>query len=192
VFASVYHPQSNRVVERTNGNPFSVIKKRLLDDKKSKWAEQLPKVIWELNTIESRTTRFTPFCLMYGSEAITLQELKHGSPRTNATATPDIDESTTKDLLDGDCVFALEILNRYQAQTKAWQDNNISPKEFDEGDLVLMRTSRTESRGKLEPKWKGPFIVKKKTSPNNYRITTKSGEDLEHSWNIGNLRKFYV
>jgi hypothetical protein len=129
---------------------------------------------------------------MYGSEAMTPQELKHGSPRTNATATPNIDESTTKDLLDGDHVFALKALNRYQAQTKAWRDSNISPKEFDEGDLVLIRTSRTESQGKLEPKWEGPFIIKKKTSPNSYRLITQSGEYLDHSWNIDNLRKLYV
>jgi hypothetical protein len=80
VFASVYHPQSNGVVERANGKIFSAIKKRLLEDKKGKWADQLPEVIWALNTIESRATGFTPFRLMYGSEAMMPQELKHGSP----------------------------------------------------------------------------------------------------------------
>jgi transposase InsO family protein len=35
-FASVYHPQSNGVVERANGKIFTAIKKRLLDDKKGK------------------------------------------------------------------------------------------------------------------------------------------------------------
>jgi hypothetical protein len=50
VFASVYHPHSNGVVERANGKIFSAIKKRLLDDKKGKWADQLPEVIWALNT----------------------------------------------------------------------------------------------------------------------------------------------
>jgi hypothetical protein len=60
------------------------------------------------------------------------------------------------------------------------------------GGLVLIRTSRTESQGKLEPKWVGPFIIKKKTSPNAYRLTTQSGEDLKHSWNVDNPRKFYV
>jgi hypothetical protein len=107
VFASVYHPQSNWVVERANGKFFSTIKKRLLDNKKGKWAEQLLEVIWALNTTEYLATGFIPFRLMYGSESMTPQDLKNRSPRTSTTATPDIDESTTKDLLDGDRVTAL-------------------------------------------------------------------------------------
>jgi hypothetical protein len=75
MFTSVYHPQSNGVVERANDKIFSAIKKRLLDDKKGKWADQLPEVIWTLNTTESRATGFTPFRLMYGSEAMMPQEL---------------------------------------------------------------------------------------------------------------------
>jgi hypothetical protein len=115
VFAFVYHPQSNGVVECANGKIFSAIKKRLLDDKKGKWADQLPEVIWALNTTVCRATGFTPFLLMYGFEAMTPQELKHGSPRTNQLAVPDVDESTSKDLIDGDCVLALQALNKYQA-----------------------------------------------------------------------------
>jgi transposase InsO family protein len=107
VLAYVYHPQSNGVVERANGKIFSATKKRLLDDKKGKWADQLPEVIWALNTTECRATGFTPFRLMYGSEAMTPQELKHGSPQTNQTVVPDIDEPTSKDLIDGDHVLAL-------------------------------------------------------------------------------------
>jgi hypothetical protein len=119
VFASVYHLQSNGVVEQANGKNFSTMKKRLLDDKKGKWAEQRPEVIWALNTTESRATGFTPIRLKYGWEAMTPQELKHGSPRTSTTTTPDIDELTANDLLDGDRVAALEALNKYQAQMKA-------------------------------------------------------------------------
>jgi hypothetical protein len=123
---------------------------------------------------------------------MTSQEIKHGSPRTNTPATPNVDEPTSKDLIDGDRVFALQALNKYQAQTKAWCDNAVVPREFNTGDLVLVRTTRTESRGKLEPKWEGPFIVKSKASPSTYRLSTPIGEDLEHSWNIDNLRKFFV
>jgi transposase InsO family protein len=43
-FSSVYHPQSNRAVERANGLIFSGIKKCLFDQKKGKWVDELPKV----------------------------------------------------------------------------------------------------------------------------------------------------
>jgi hypothetical protein len=145
VFASVYHPQSNGVVERANDKIFTTIKKRLLDDKKGKWADQLPEVIWALNTTECRATGFTPFRLLYGSEAMTPQELKHGSPQTNKLSVSEVDEPTSKDLIDGDRVLALQALNKYQVQTKAWRDYTVVPREFSEGDLVLVTTTRTES-----------------------------------------------
>jgi hypothetical protein len=46
---------------------------------------------------------------------MTPQELKHRSPRTNQSVVPDVDESSSKDLIDGDCVLALQALNKYQA-----------------------------------------------------------------------------
>jgi hypothetical protein len=106
-FTLVYHPQSNGVVERANDKIFMAIKKMLLDDKKGKWADLLPEAVWALNTTECRATGFTPFRLLYGSEAMTTQEIKHGSPRTSASVVPDIDEPTSKDLIDVDRVFAL-------------------------------------------------------------------------------------
>jgi hypothetical protein len=123
---------------------------------------------------------------------MTPQEIKHGSPRTSTSAVPDVDEPTSKVLIDGDRIFALQALNNYLAQTKTWRDNAVVPREFNKGDLVLVRTTRTESQGKMEPKWEGPFIVKSKASPSVYRLVTPSGEDLEHSWNIDNLRNFFV
>jgi hypothetical protein len=137
----------------------------LLDDKKAKWADLLPEAVWALNTTECRATGFTPFRLLYGSEAMTPQELNHGSPRTITSAVPDEDEPTSKDLIDGDRVFALLALNKYQAQTKAWRDHTVVPREFNEGDLVLVWTTRTESRGKLEPKWEGRSSLRRRRPP---------------------------
>jgi hypothetical protein len=96
---------------------------------------------------------------------MTPQEIKHGSPRTSTSAVPDVDEPTSKDLIDGDRVFTLQALNKYQAQTKAWRDNAVVPREFNEGDLVLVRTTRTESRGKLEPKWEGHSLSSRRPPP---------------------------
>jgi hypothetical protein len=63
---------------------------------------------------------------------MTSQEIKHGSPQTSASVVPDVDEPTSKDLIDGDRVFALQALNKYQAQTKVWRDHAVVPREFNE------------------------------------------------------------
>jgi hypothetical protein len=92
------------VVEHANGKIFTHIKKRLLEDKKGNWADQLPKVLWGLNTMESRATGSTPFRLMYGAKAMTPQKLRNVSPQSDPDTFLDIDEMTTKDLLDGNRV----------------------------------------------------------------------------------------
>ncbi|WVZ63795.1 hypothetical protein U9M48_013400 [Paspalum notatum var. saurae] len=76
-FASVYHPQSNRAVERANEVIFVGIKKNITDLPKGKWVDELPRVVWSHNTIESRITKFTPFRLQYGREAVTLESIRH-------------------------------------------------------------------------------------------------------------------
>lgn len=69
-FVSVYHPQSNGADKNANGQIFRTIKKIRLDQKKGKWAEELPGIVWSHNTTESRATKFTPFRLLYGEEAV--------------------------------------------------------------------------------------------------------------------------
>jgi hypothetical protein len=77
----VYHPQSNGAVKRANGLIFSGIKKFLFDQKKGKWSNELPKVIWSHNTTISRAKGFKPFCLLFGTEAMTPEEIKNESMR---------------------------------------------------------------------------------------------------------------
>jgi hypothetical protein len=76
-FASVYHPQSNGIVERANSLIFEAIKKVLEHEKKGKWAEVIPTAVWSHNTTVCTTTNFTPFQLMYGAEAVLPEEIKH-------------------------------------------------------------------------------------------------------------------
>jgi hypothetical protein len=46
-----------------------------------KWLQELPAVVWNLRTTPSRATRFTPFFLVYGAEAILPTDLEYGSPK---------------------------------------------------------------------------------------------------------------
>jgi hypothetical protein len=41
-----------------------------LENYRSKWIEELPKVVWGLRTLVSRATGYSPFFLVYGSKAV--------------------------------------------------------------------------------------------------------------------------
>ena len=45
------------------------------------WVEELPSVLWGLRTTPNRSTRATPFFLVYGSKAALPSDLKHNAPR---------------------------------------------------------------------------------------------------------------
>jgi hypothetical protein len=60
-FASLYHLQSNDIVERANTLIFEAIKKILEGEKKGKWVEVIPRVVWSYNTTFSKAMNFTPF-----------------------------------------------------------------------------------------------------------------------------------
>ena len=112
MFASVYHPQSNGAVERANGVIFTSIKKCLFDQKKGKWVNELPKVVWSHNTSETRTTKFTPFRLLYGAKAMSPEELKNKSLR--AISTPESNEPPDdSDLVELDILQAASNLRKY-------------------------------------------------------------------------------
>jgi transposase InsO family protein len=116
-FASVRHTKSNGLVERANGIIMTGIMKLIFNQPRGKWLDELIKVVWSHNTTVSRSTRFTPFKLLFGDEAITPEEAKTGSIRTTASAEDEADYQTTKDTIEGPRLQAIEHINKYQAET---------------------------------------------------------------------------
>ena len=63
----------NGQVERTNGMVLQGLKPRIfnrLNKFAGRWVAELPVVLWSLRTTPSRATGYTPFFMVYGSEAI--------------------------------------------------------------------------------------------------------------------------
>jgi hypothetical protein len=98
-FASVRHLESNGLVKRTNVIIITGIMKSIFNLPKGKWPDELVKLVWNHNTIVSRSTGFTPFKLLFGDEAITLEEARTGSIRTLASAEDEEDCKITKDTI---------------------------------------------------------------------------------------------
>jgi hypothetical protein len=124
-FASVYHPQSNGEVERAHALILFAIKKILEDQPKGKWVEELPRVVWSHNTSVSRAMNFTPFKLLCGEEPVTLEEIKFRSARTRLEAVYSPTKAESKDLLEPERKKAVENLQSYQNETRAWRDKKV-------------------------------------------------------------------
>ncbi|GKV38865.1 hypothetical protein SLEP1_g46725 [Rubroshorea leprosula] len=68
-FTSVYHPESNGMVESVNKCILEGIKPRL-EQHKARWADELNNVLWAYRTTSRTATGKTPYHLAFGTEAV--------------------------------------------------------------------------------------------------------------------------
>ena len=155
-------------------------------------AKQIIKVVWNHNTVVSRSTGFTLFKLLFGDEAITQQEARTGSIRTLASTEDEGDCQVTKDTIEGTRLQAIEHINKYQAETIKWHDRKVKLKNIKPGHLVLRRVANPDTVGKLQLKWEGPFLVVSSSRPEAYRLKDMDGNDIPRSWHADELRRYYV
>ena len=72
-------------------------------------------------------------------------------------------------------------------------NKKVKPRNLVEGDLVL-KVSREfqDPRGKFQPKWEGPYVIKRIFSRGAVRLTTMDGEELSSPCNLDALKKYFV
>nr|AAL93083.1 putative polyprotein [Oryza sativa Japonica Group]ABF96863.1 retrotransposon protein, putative, Ty3-gypsy subclass [Oryza sativa Japonica Group] len=179
-FASVMHPQSNGAAIHTNGKILKALKKRLEGAAKGKWPEKILSVLWALRTTPTRPTKFSPFTLLYGDEAMTPTELRTNSPRVTFSGGEEGRE-VSLELLEGVRVEALEHMRKYAIGTSATYNKKVRPTELLPGHLVLRKKANPIAVGKLESKWEGPYLIKHKSRTGSFRLATLEGEEFDHS-----------
>jgi hypothetical protein len=168
------------------------IMKLIFNQPRGKWPDELIKVVWSHNIVVSRSTGFTPFKLLFGDEAITSEEARTWSIRTKASAEDEVDCQITKDTIEGTRLQAIEHINKYQAETIKWCDRKVRLKNMKPGHLVLWRIANPETVGKFQLKWEGPFLVVSSSRPGSYRLNDIDDNDIPRSWNVDELRRYYI
>jgi hypothetical protein len=81
---------------------------------------------------------------------------------------------------------------RYLEGIRRYHDPNVKERSFNVGDLVLRRIQNTEGLHKLSSPGEGPFTVAKVAGPGSYRLQTIEGEEVNNSWNVDQLCRFYA
>jgi hypothetical protein len=88
----------------------------------------------------SIATGFTPFRLLFGTEAMTPEEIKNEIMRVlRAKEIEEVDHEVEKDIIELTILEAAENIEKYQKETKAWRDMKVVRKDIRTGDLVLKR-----------------------------------------------------
>ena len=70
----------------------------------------------------------------------------------------------------------------------------MKPRKLKEGDLVLkvLRDETFHLRGKMKPRWSGPFVIKKIMSRGATRITDLDGEEMLCPISMDRHRKYHI
>ncbi|KAJ1256734.1 hypothetical protein BS78_K320600 [Paspalum vaginatum] len=100
------------------------------------------------------------------------------------------------DSLEEKRLQALQNLEAYQARMSRAFDKCMKRRSFKQDDLVLavIRPMNVTHRmkGKLEPKWEGPYVVKDVYSSGAYRIISPDGEYCPPPLNGKFLKQYYA
>ena len=94
-YSTLAYPQGNGQMKAVNKVIVSGLKK-MLDDAKGKWVEELPHVLWTYRTTPRRSTGETLFSMTYGVEAIIPLETGFPMSRTSSFNPRDNDKQLTK------------------------------------------------------------------------------------------------
>jgi hypothetical protein len=90
---------------------------------------ELPKEVWSHYTTTSRATGFTPFKVLYGEEAMLLEEANHLSLRMMKHSLATYEEYS-KETIKGIRLEAVENISKYQEQTRKWRDSKVVRKHI--------------------------------------------------------------
>jgi hypothetical protein len=106
------------------------IKDRIFDDASqyaTRWLAELPHVIWGLRTQASSATGYSPFFLVYRSEAVLPTDLALGAPRIQHYREGTTEEMRKIDLdnIEEHRVAALMRHTRHEKQLHRYHDRNV-------------------------------------------------------------------
>ncbi|GJU82796.1 putative reverse transcriptase domain-containing protein [Tanacetum coccineum] len=177
--STAYHPQTDRQSERTIQTLEDMLRACAIDIGKG-WVNHLPLVEFSYNNSYHASIKDAPFEALYGR--------KCRSPVCWAE--------------DGEVQLTIQIKKRMQVardRQKSYANLKRKPMEFQVGDKVMLKVSpwkgvvRFGKRGKLNPRYVGPFKVLEKVRSVAYKLELPEELSRVHNtFHVSNLKKCYA
>jgi len=185
VYSTSYYLETNGLTEQFNKTLCESLAK--VAETNTDWDKNIPSVLFAYRTKKNKSSKLKPFYVMHGREAkipldkdenkITMMEririLIEELPSIRMKAKENIEES--------------------QEKQKEYHDKkNKINKEFEIGDKVLLYEAWREKQwsGKLQEKWKGPYVIHEKLFNGSYKLREMNGKVLKTPRNGKWLKKY--
>jgi hypothetical protein len=181
-FSTVYHPQSNGLVERFNRTLGTALAKFAHEDIHN-WDQHLHAVLFAYRTNRQSSTKYSPFRLVYGLDARLPVDLEWDTPDGADHPTSIVQRAfQILNRLEPDRLKTYDNIVQAQARQKRYHDDQIEPRTYAIGDKVLLhRTGQSTSHSaKLLSKWDGPFYVHNIPRPGTYKLRTLDGRLVQN------------
>ncbi|GJU55688.1 putative reverse transcriptase domain-containing protein [Tanacetum coccineum] len=189
--STAYHPQTDGQSERTIQTLEDMLRACVIDFGKG-WVNHLPLVEFSYNNSYHASIKAAPFEALYGRKCrspVCWTEVGEAQ-----ILGPELIQETTERIV--------QIKQRMQAardRQKSYADLKRKPMEFQVGDKVMLKVSpwkgvvRFGKRGKLNPRYVGPFKVLGKVGEVAYKLELPEELSRVHNtFHVSNLKKCYA
>jgi len=165
VKTAVRTPRANGQAERVNKTVLASLK--CVSNNENEWDKCLPNLQWSINSLVNATTRQSPNNLVFGYD-----------PRdvTNNKLIQAVQDEETENTTQSKEHLYEEVLQNIHQEKLKWKQRfdaaHARPKVYTEGELVAIEfvAAASGKPHKLEPAYRGPYVVSKVLSNDRYLV----------------------
>ncbi|GKD16931.1 putative reverse transcriptase domain-containing protein [Tanacetum coccineum] len=189
--STAYHPETNSQSERTIQTLEDMLRACVIDFGKG-WVKHLPLAKFSYNNSYHASIKVAPYETLYGQKCrspVCWAEV--GEAQLTG---PELIQETMEKI-----VLIKQRIQAAQDRQKSYADLKRKPMEFEVGDRVMLKVShwkrvvRFGKRGKLNPRYVGPFKVLAKVRKVAYRLELPQElSRVHHTFHVSNLKKCYA
>jgi hypothetical protein len=186
--SSAYHPQTSGQIERVNQILEDMLRACVLEFLQ-KWDDCLPLAEFSYNNNYQESIKMAPFEALYGRQCRT--PLNWSEPGERWFFRPDMVK-----MMEEKVQRIIHNLKEAQARQKSYADKRRQPLYFQVEDYVYLKVSpmkgvsRFDVKGKLAPRYIGPFPILERCGPVAYRLLLPETLSTVHNvFHVSQLKK---